>query len=170
MLFRSTHIIRVFAELFDITDCNIKESDLLVLSYFSESGGIAKFPHPEVPHCFAKVNQIKKSANEYVELVLRIDDPTIEMEKYLETSFELHVLKVASFETLEKEFFALQALPYYDFYQEILNASSSEVIPLEKKVVSDAASNLSLSFSQASAVLSSQLSQGFFLIPGYAPF
>lgn len=88
--------IRVSVPTSVVQQAKIGDTDLLLLSYFNEPGSLLEpqMPSKDVPHCFAKVKEVKHSASEQTEMSIRVDDPPIQLHNVLVLSTELQVLKI----------------------------------------------------------------------------
>lgn len=91
--------IRVSVPTSSISQSKIGDTDLLLLSYFNQPGSALepRMPSKDVPYCFAKVKEVKRSASEQTEMSIRVDDPPIQLHNVLVLSTELHVLKIGRY-------------------------------------------------------------------------
>lgn len=151
-------------------ELKISEADLLVLSYFEQPSATPLYPSKDVPHCLAKVKEVKNSYSEYSELSLRVENPPANLRNHLTLTQELHVLRATSMTTIEREYCSLQGLPYYDLKSDILSATPSEVVEPPTDRVQRTVETYSVNESQAKAIVSSHYSRGFSLIQGCVCF
>lgn len=149
-----------------LRDIKVGDSDLLVLSYYPQDSPEPLYPSPDVPHCFAKIKELKNSNAEYAELALRVEDPPMNMHNHLNLSTELHVLRTASLTTIEREYCSVKGIPFYDLSSDVMNASPSQAMEPSKEQISKAVATYGVNESQAKAIISTRYSRGFSLIQG----
>ena len=75
-----------------------------------------------------------------------------------------------SLSTITREYAALKALPYYDFYAEIMRPQPAEIPHLPAPQIEQAMKAYQVNEPQATAILGSMRNEGFSLIQGYTQF
>lgn len=153
---------------------HLKEADLLVLSYFPPSELTSRYPHPESPYCFARVQQVRSSPPLLTEFTLRVIDPPSNIKEHLSAGSQLHALKAANLATVEADYRALLALPRYgDLVEPILKAEPYDggVESISKGMIERLRDKFKLlkgksNGSQVKAIVASRHAKGFSIIQG----
>ena len=75
---------------------------------------------------------------------------------------------IVSLSTINREYAALKALPFYDLLDDILNSKLTKSVPPSPSEIKKVVYSQGVNEPQASSILSSLLNRGFSLIQGYA--
>jgi senataxin len=75
---------------------------------------------------------------------------------------------MSSLSTLHREYAALLALPYYDFYESILSPKLIGITHMKPDHIQKAMTDYKVNEPQAIAILNALRADGFVLIQGYA--
>lgn len=152
------------------TKFSIGEGDLLVLSYDKTRPAEVVEYSAGTPCCYAMIKEgsIKKYGNSpknpYVDFQIRIGDQPSFLSP-LNSGSQITGYNLGGVRTLEREFTALMALPYFDLLDSILKAKPS-VAQDQPVKVARFQENMSLNYSQAVAVSRCFSNKGLSLIQG----
>ncbi|KAK9455857.1 SEN1 N terminal-domain-containing protein [Dipodascopsis uninucleata] len=161
-----------------LANIKLSDMDVVVLSYAEEDQEVGRggqlsgkekeprWPSKKYPSCLAKVREIKKSSQaDLFDVTLRCL-PSPEMSRLLLPRTELNVLKVISVPTIEREYSSLQALPYYDLMDQILQAKPANLIRSDQAKIRKFQSVYNVNAPQAGAIIAAIEGSGFTLIQG----
>ncbi|EXK99001.1 hypothetical protein FOQG_01697 [Fusarium oxysporum f. sp. raphani 54005] len=116
-------------------------------------------------HCLARVHRITYK-KELIEITYRVASRNNPMTQVLTPNVSVFGVKITNMTTIEREFAALESLPYYDLMDEILNAEPSPILQYGDEKINNCMNNYALNRGQATAVLGAHDNDGFTLIQG----
>lgn len=136
---------------------SISEGDIILLS---QSGS----PSPDDRHCLARVFRVARK-QAHVEVGYRVM-PSTRLTPALVQNGTVFGTKIQSITPLEREYAALQGLPYYDLCSEILAGAPSPVLNYKETQMDTLISNYNVNRAQSKAIKSAIDNDGFTLIQG----
>ncbi|SCU97691.1 LAFA_0G12728g1_1 [Lachancea sp. 'fantastica'] len=152
-----------------IVDAGITESDLLVLSHFSNVRNLSEVRSEDFKKsentCLAKVWGMKNNKGDSMDITMRIDRST-HFSRFLTLRTEIFATKVMQMTTVEREYTSLVGLPFYDLARQITTGNSTVNPRVEKAEIEEVKSRYSLNNSQAEAIVGTVSCEGFSLIQG----
>ncbi|ETN40744.1 uncharacterized protein HMPREF1541_05024 [Cyphellophora europaea CBS 101466] len=117
------------------------------------------------PHCLARIKEVSRKKGE-VQIVLRINAAGNPMRPFLNDKATIWASQILSLTTLEREFGALMALPYYDLSEEIIAAKPSRLMDYPDHELATFVQTYDVNEAQARAVKSALDNDAFTLIQG----
>ncbi|KPI36972.1 Helicase SEN1 [Cyphellophora attinorum] len=120
---------------------------------------------PDQPHCLARIKEIKRQKGEF-QIVFRINAAGNPLRPHLNDKATIWAAQILSLTTLEREYGALTALPYYDLVQEAITATPSPLLNYSSEEVQPLIRTYDVNEAQAKAVKSAVDNDGFTLVQG----
>ena len=124
-------------------------------------------PHKDTdsPHCLARIKEVSRKKGE-IQVVYRVNAASNSMRQHLSDNATVYGAKIMSMTTLEREFGALTALPYYDLCDEIVAARPSPLLDYQDHELQNFIDVYDVNQAQAKAVKSAIDNDAFTLIQG----
>lgn len=144
----------------DGKELGLNTADVVLLSKSKRPGS-----DPNEPHCLARVKETSRKKGQF-QIVFRLnaaDNPLRSSLKDEATIWGAHILSLT---TLEREYGALMALPYYDLAEEIIRAKPSPLLEYSDDQLRTIISTYDVNAAQAKAVKSALDNDAFSLIQG----
>ena len=138
----------------------IGPSDVILLSKAERPAS-----SPDQPHCLARVKQIGYKKGD-MEIIYRVNSAGNTLRPHLREGAKIWGANVLSLTSLEREYGALMALPYYDLCDEIVKAKPSPLLDYSDSQLSPIIDAYKVNRAQAKAVKSAMENDGFTLIQG----
>ena len=144
----------------DSKELGIITNDILLLSK-------GENPHTasKEPHCLARVKDIKRKRGN-LDFVLIMNSANNKLSSNVGQGSSLYGVRVMSLTTLEREYSALMALPYYDLWEEIVKAKPSPLLEYPDSEIQPIVRTYDVNPAQARAVRSAIDNDAFTLIQG----
>lgn len=117
------------------------------------------------PHCLARVKEVSRKKGE-VHIVFRINSAGNPLRPFLNDNADVWGTQILSLTTLEREYGALMALPYYDLSEEVISAKPSRLMNYSEREVAPIVKAYDVNEAQAKAVKSALDNDAFTLIQG----
>lgn len=144
----------------DGKDLGVSATDIVLLSK-------SKTPDrdPNEPHCLARVKEItrKKGA---IQVVYKISSSNNSLRPHLNDKSTIYGVSINSLATLEREYGALKALPYYYLRDYIIKAEPSGMLEYSEPELLPLTSTYDVNLAQARAVKSALDNDAFTLVQG----
>lgn len=120
---------------------------------------------PNEPHCLARVKEItrKKGA---IQVVYKISASNNSLRPFLSNKSSIYGVQINSLATLEREYGALKALPYYYLSDYIVKAEPSGMLEYSEQELLPLTSTYNVNLAQAKAVKSALDNDAFTLVQG----
>ena len=124
-------------------------------------------PHKDIdsPHCLARIKEVSRKKGEF-QVVYRVNAASNSMRQHLSDKATVYGAKIMSMTTLEREYGALTALPYYDLCDEIVAAKPSPLLEYPDHELQNFIDVYDVNQAQAKAVKSAIDNDAFTLIQG----
>ena len=144
----------------DGKDLGINASDVVLLSK-------SKTPDrdPQQPHCLARVKEITRKKGE-IQVVYKVSAANNPLRPFLNDKSVIYGVSILSLTTLEREYGALKALPYYYLRDYIVKAEPSGILEYPEKELLPLTSAYDVNLAQAKAIKSAIDNDAFTLIQG----
>jgi len=141
-------------------DLAVGASDIVLLSK-------SKNPErdPSEPHCLARVKEITRKKGE-IQVVYKVSASNNSLRPFLNDKSTIYGISVQSLTTLEREYGALKALPYYYLRDYIVKAEPSGMLEYPEKELVSLTSTYNVNLAQAKAIKSALDNDAFSLIQG----
>ncbi|KEF60525.1 uncharacterized protein A1O9_02086 [Exophiala aquamarina CBS 119918] len=141
-------------------DLPVSASDIVLLSK-------SKTPErdPSEPHCLARVKEITRKKGE-IQVVYKVCASNNSLRPFLNNNSTIYGISVQSLTTLEREYGALKALPYYYLRDYIVKAEPSGMLEYPEKELLPLTSTYNVNLAQAKAIKSALDNDAFSLIQG----
>jgi senataxin len=117
------------------------------------------------PHCLARIKEVGRKKGDF-QIVLRLNAANNPLRAHMAEKSTIWGAQILSLTTLEREYGALTALPYYDLSDEIVAAKPSKLLEYTEQELSKFVRVYDVNVAQAKAVKSALDNDAFTLIQG----